>query len=124
MERSFSFEAITFCLSAKDVCSLFRLEERRKCFVWFIFASNQCSSWLVDIVEAAILSRSKEDFAKSYCEGDKVTMVHGGGNKAGIFLEVSVFTEGGRKGIIWCLDGRYERGWQRFEGELRQLVVG
>jgi hypothetical protein len=57
--------------------------------------------WLLDTVEAEILSESKEDFAKSYHEGDKATMVHGGGNKAGRFLEVSVFAEGGRKGIIW-----------------------
>jgi hypothetical protein len=124
MERSFFFETKTLCLSAKDGCSLFRLEERRKGFVGFIFASNQCSSWLVDTVEAAILSQSKEDFAKSYYEGDKATMVQGGGNKAGRFLEVSVFAEGGRKGIIWLPEGRYGRGWRRFVVELRQLVAG
>jgi hypothetical protein len=51
-------------------------------------------------------------------------MVHGGGNKAGRFLEVSVFAEGGRKGVIWLPEGRYGRGWQRFAGELRNLVAG
>ena len=55
----------------------------------FIFASIQCSSWLVDMEEEAIQSPVKEDFAKSYHEGDKATMVHGGGNKAGSFFEVS-----------------------------------
>jgi hypothetical protein len=124
MERSFTFEAKTFCLSAKDGYPLFRLEERRKGFVGYIFASSQCSSWLVDTVEAAILSQAKEEFAKSFREGDKVTMVHGGGNKAGRFLEVSVFAEGGRKGVIWLPEGRYGRGWQRFAGELRNLVAG
>jgi hypothetical protein len=124
MERSFTFEAKTFCLSAKDGYPLFRLEERIKCFVGYIFASNQCSSWLVDTVEAAILSQAKEEFAKSFREGDKVTMVHGGGNKAGRFLEVSVFAEGGRKGVIWLPEGRYGRGWQCFAGELQNLVAG
>ena len=54
-------------------------------------------------MEAAIHAQVKEVIAKSYREGDKVTMVHGGGNKAGRFLEVSVFAEGGRKGVIWLL---------------------
>ena len=69
--------------------SNFRLEERRKNFVGYIYASTQCSFWLV---EAACLV--KEDVAKSYHEGDKVLMVHGGVNKAGRFLEVSVYAEG------------------------------
>jgi hypothetical protein len=123
MERSFTFEAKTFRLSAKDGYPLFRLE-RRKGFVGYIFTSNQCSSWLVDTVEAAILSQVKEEFAKSFREGDKVTMVHRGGNKAGRFLEVSVFAEGGCKGVIWFPEGRYGRGWRRFAGELRNLVAG
>jgi hypothetical protein len=111
MERSFNFEAKTFCLSAKDGYPLFRLEERRKGFSGYIFVSHHCASWLIDTVEAAVLSQAKEETAKSYREGDKVTMVHGGGNKAGIFLEVSVYAEGGRKGVIWLPEGRFGRGW-------------
>ena len=65
----------------------------------------------------------KEEIAKSYCEGDKVTMVHGGGNKPGRFLEESVFVEGGCKGVIWLLEGRFGRGWGRFVGELRYLLA-
>jgi hypothetical protein len=61
----------------------------------------------------------KEEFAKSYREGDKAKMVHGGGNEAGRFLEVSVLTEGGRKGVISLPEGRFGRGWRRFAGELR-----
>jgi hypothetical protein len=124
MERSFTFEAKTFCLSAKDGYPLLRLEERRKGFSRYIFVSNQCASWLIEKVEAAVLSQAKEEIAKSFREGDKVTMVHGGGNKAGIFLEVSVYAEGGQKGVIWLPEGRFGRGWRRFAGELRQLVVG
>ena len=119
MEQSFLYEAKTFCLSAKVGCPNLCLEERRKGFVGFIFVSIQCSLWLVDMVEEAIQSSVKEDFTKSYREGDKATMVHGGGNKAGRFLEVSVLAEGGCKGVIWLPEGRYGKGWRRFAGELR-----
>ena len=54
MERNFSFEAKTFYFSAKDGCSNLRLKEQRKGFVGYIFASMQCSLWLVDTVEVAI----------------------------------------------------------------------
>jgi hypothetical protein len=121
MEHRFSIEAKSFCFSAKEGSPDLLLEERRKDFVGYIFASIQCSSWLVEMVEAA--SKVKDDIAKSYCEGDKVLMVHGGVNKAGIFLEVSAYAEGGHKGVLWLLKGRYGRGWLRFVGELRLLLA-
>ena len=93
MERWFSIEAKSFCFSSKEGFFDFCLEERRKYFVGYIFASTQCSSWLVDTVEAAC--QVKEDVARSYREGEKVLMVHGGANKVGRFLEVSVYAEGG-----------------------------
>jgi hypothetical protein len=55
----------------------------------------------------------KGDIAKSYREGDKALMVHGGVNKAGSFLEVAVYVEGGRKGIIWPPEGHGGRGWRQ-----------
>ena len=61
MECHFSFEAKSFSFSEKDGCPDLRLEERRKGFVGYIFVSNQCSSWLVDIVEVASQSQVKED---------------------------------------------------------------
>jgi hypothetical protein len=109
MERLFSIEAKSFRFSSKEGSSLFRLEERRKKFVGFILVSNQGSSWLIDTVEAA--SQTKEDIAKSFREGDKALMVHGGANKAGRFLEVAVYAEGGRKGVVWLPEGRDGRGW-------------
>jgi hypothetical protein len=42
------------------------------------------------MVEAVIQSQVKEEISKSYRERDKAMMVHGGGNKAGWFLEVSI----------------------------------
>jgi hypothetical protein len=121
MERKFSIEAKLFRFSIKEGSSLFRLEERRKKFIGYIFVSPQSSSWLIDTVEAACLV--KENIAKSFREGDKALMVHGGENKSGRFLEVAVFAEGGRKGGIWLPKGRDGRGWRRFAAELRILLV-
>jgi hypothetical protein len=70
MEQRFSIEAKSFRFSAKDGSSLFRLEERRKKFVEYIFMSPQCSSWLIDTVEATCLV--KENIAKSFCGGQGV----------------------------------------------------
>ena len=39
-------------------------------------------------------------------------------NKAGCFLEVAIFVEGGRKGVIRLLEGHGGWGWQRFVDEL------
>jgi hypothetical protein len=98
MERRFSIEAKSFCFSSKEGFSYLRLEERRKNFVGFIFASSPCAAWLMDMVEA--VTQVKEDITKSYREGDKVLMVHGGSNKAGRYLEVSIYAEGGCKGVL------------------------
>jgi hypothetical protein len=52
-----------------------------------------------------------------------VLMVCGGGNKARRFLEVVVYIEGARKGIIWLPVGHNWRSWCRFAGELRQMLT-
>jgi hypothetical protein len=102
IERRFSIEVESLCFSAKQGSPDLRLEERRKGFVGLIFASIQCS-WLVDMVEVA--SKVKDDTSKSYHEGDKVLMVHKGVNKAGRFLEVFAYAEGGHKGVLWLPEG-------------------
>jgi hypothetical protein len=101
MERRFSIKAKSLCFLSKEGSSLFWLEERRKKFVGYIFMNTQCSSWLIDTVE---------DIAKSIREGDKALMVYGGTNKAGRFLEVAVFAEGGRKGAVRLPDGQDGQG--------------
>jgi hypothetical protein len=121
MGRLFSIEAKSFRFSSKEGSSLFRLEERRKKFVGYILVSTQGSTWLIDTVEAAC--QEKENVAKSFREGDKALMVHGGSNKAGRYLEVSVYAEGGRKGVLWLPEGRFGWGWRRFAGELRLLIA-
>jgi hypothetical protein len=50
-------------------------------------------------------------------------MVREGGNKAGRYLEVVAYAEGGRKGAIWLPEGRESPGWSRIVGELRQLLA-
>ena len=42
----------------------------------------------------------KDDTIKYYREDAKVLMVRGGGNKAGRFMEVAVYVEGGRKRLF------------------------
>ena len=121
MERCFSIEAKSFYFSFKEGFSLFRLEERRKNFCGYIFVSINGSSWLIDTVEEAC--KVKEDIAKSFREGDKTLMVHGGANKAERFLEVAMFAEGGHKGAVWILEGQDGRGWRRFAGELRLMLA-
>ncbi len=54
----------------------------------------------MDTVEEVQKSLGKEDFIKSYREDEKLLMVHGGGNKAGRYLEVAIYAKSGRKGII------------------------
>lgn len=49
-------------------------------------------------------------------------MVHGGGNKAGRFLQVGIYVGGGRKGVIWIPEGRNGSGWRRFANELRLFL--
>jgi hypothetical protein len=125
MEHRFVVEAKTFLFSAK--VSKLRLEERRKGFVGVIMVSKQCASWLAATVEEAIQTPVKVDFVKDFREEGKSLLVSRGGNKAGRFLEVAAFAEGGRKGgrkgIIWIPEARSGRGWRRFVDELRSLLA-
>jgi hypothetical protein len=89
MERRFSVEAKKFFFSVRVDKADFRLEERRKDFVVYVFVGVQCSVWLVDTVEEVLKSPSKEDFVKSYRENEKVLIVRGGGKLSGrSFAEV------------------------------------
>jgi hypothetical protein len=37
-------------------------------------------------------------------------------------VQVGIFVEGGRKGVIWIPEGRNGRGWRRFASELQLLI--
>ena len=49
--------------------------------------------------------------------------VHKGSNKAGCFLEVAIFFEGGQKGVIRLPEGRGGWVWRSFVDELWHLLV-
>ena len=68
-------------------------------------------------------AQRKEDFARTFQDEVRVLKVRMGSNKAGYFLEVAVFVEGGWKGVIRLLKGRGGWGWQIFMDELRILVA-
>jgi hypothetical protein len=123
MERWFSVEAKSFSFSANTGKSVLCLEEKRKGFSGFISLGIQCSDWLADMVEEALESQRKEDFARSFRDEVRLLKVRMGSNKAGCFLEVAVFIEGGRKGVIRLPEGCRGWGWQRFMDELRLLIA-
>jgi hypothetical protein len=76
---------------------------------------------LIATVEEALKASGKY-FVKYFLEDAKALMVRGGGNKAGCFLEVVAYAEGGRKGAIWLPEGREGWGWSRVVGELRKML--
>jgi hypothetical protein len=123
MERRFVVEAKTFSFTARKGNEIIRLEEKRKGFGGFILLGIKGSGWLADAVEEAMEAQMKEDFARKHRDGARVLKVRLGSNKAGCFLEVAVFVEGGRKGVIRIPEGRDGWGWQRFVDELRFLVA-
>jgi predicted Ser/Thr protein kinase len=105
MERCFSEEAKSFLFTANTSKSILRLEDKRKGFSGFLSLGIKLSNWLVDKVEEALESQRKEDFARSFREEARVLKIRMGSNKAGCFLEVAVFVEGGRKGVIKLPEG-------------------
>jgi hypothetical protein len=123
MERRFVVEAKTFSFTARKGNEIIRLEEKRKGFGGFILLGIKGSGWLADAVKEAMEAQMKEDFARKHRDGARVLKVRLGSNKAGCFLEVAVFVEGGRKGVIRIPEGRDGWGWQRFVDELRFLVA-
>jgi hypothetical protein len=100
MDKRFIVEAKTFVFSVLDGESVLRVEEKRKNFSGKVILSFQCSEWLVSTMEGLLGSPVEQDFIKSFREGPKILIARIGGNKAGRFLEVTVFGMGGRKGFI------------------------
>jgi hypothetical protein len=74
-------------------------------------------------VEEAIRDPGNEEFVKSFREESKAIIIRRGGNKAGRFLEVAVYAEGGRRGLVMFPEGRGGRGWSRVSGELSKAQV-
>jgi predicted Ser/Thr protein kinase len=109
MEQRFSVEAKSFFFSTRKGNALVRLEEKRKGFGGFILLGSKYSIWLADAVEEAMGAQRKEEFSRTFRDEVRILKVRMGSNKAGRFLEVAVFVEGGRKGVIRLLEGH--GGW-------------
>jgi hypothetical protein len=77
-----------------------------------------CAVWLVATVEVALRNTRIKDFVKSFWEVQQVLIFRRGENKAGRFLELVVYAEGDRQGLILLLEGCDRRGWARFAGDL------
>ena len=73
-------------------------------------------------MEATLLPPRKEDFTKSFRENGKALMVHKGCNRAGRFLEATIFAEGGQRRGIWFPEGREGWCWQHNVGELQKFL--
>jgi hypothetical protein len=123
MEHRFSVEAKSFFFSAKKGSAVLRLEEKMKGHGGFILLGTKCSSWLADVVEEVIEAQRKDGFARSLRDEVQALKVRTGSNKAGCFIEVAVFVEGNRKGVVRLPEGRGGWGWQRFVNELRSLLA-
>jgi hypothetical protein len=96
------------------------VEEKRQGFLNVVSLSLQCSAWLASTMEDVLGFPGESEFVKSFREGAKILIVRRGGNKAGQFLEASVFGLGGRRGFLLILEGRGGCGWRKFFGEIRK----
>jgi hypothetical protein len=123
LESRFFVEAKTFVFSAVERKSELRVEERRKGFSGSVCLGSLSVAWLISKVEEVIRDPGDEEFVKSFREESKAIIIRRGGNKAGRFLEVAVYAEGGRRGLVMFPEGRGGRGWSRVSGELSKAQV-
>jgi hypothetical protein len=123
MESRFFVEAKTFVFSVVDGKSVLWVEERRKGFSGAVCLGSLCIVWLISKMEWVLRNTGVEEFVDSFREGSKAVFVRRGGNKAGRFLEVAVYAEGGRKGMVLFPEGRAGRGWSRVSGELSKALA-
>jgi hypothetical protein len=123
LESRFFVEAKTFVFSAVERKSELRVEERRKGFSGTVCLGSLSVAWLISKVEEVIRDPGDEEFVKSFRDESKAIILRRGGNKAGRFLEVAVYAEGGRRGLVMFPEGRGGRGWSRVSGELSKAQV-
>jgi hypothetical protein len=84
---------------------------------------TRCTAWLLSMVEEVLRNPGIEGFVKSFRERSKVTITWRGKNRSGLFLEVAVYTVGGRKRLILFPEGRDGRGWSHVSGELSKALA-
>jgi hypothetical protein len=97
---------------------------KRKGYSGFISLGIKCSEGLAGVVEEALETQRKEDFARSFRDEVRVVKVRMGSNKAGFFLEAGCLRRGcPGKGVIRLPEGRGGWGWKKFVDELRLLMA-
>jgi hypothetical protein len=116
LESRFFVEAKTFVFSAVERKSKLRVEERRKGFSGTVCLGSLNVAWLISKVEEVIRDPGDEEFVKSFRDESKAIILWRGGNKAGRFLEVAVYAEGGQRGLVMFPEGRGGRDGAGFLG--------
>jgi hypothetical protein len=122
MEKRFTVESKSFAFAVLDGASVLRVVEKRNKVLGEVVLSTQCANWLVSTLEVLLGIPEEQEFVKSFREGSKVLIARRGGNRAGRFLETTIFGLGGRKGFIIIPEGRGGWGWQKFSSELSKAV--
>jgi hypothetical protein len=101
------------------------MEERRKGFLGVVRLGLQCIAWVLVAMKEVLMSQGTKDFVKSFREKVKAKawIVRIGSNKDGRFLELAVYVEGCRQGLILFPKGRGGQGWNRMAKELGKVLV-
>jgi hypothetical protein len=122
MDKKFLVESKSLAFPVLVRAMALRVEEKRKKFLGVVILNYQSSEWLASTLEVLLGLLEEKELVKSFREGSKLLIAQRGGNKAGLFLEVSSFGFGGRKGFIVIPEGRGGWGWIKFSDELRKVV--
>jgi hypothetical protein len=122
MDKVFLVESKAFTFSVLGGALTLRVEEKRKNFLGVVLLNVQSAEWLASTLEVLLGLPTEQVFVKSFREDSKVLIARRGGNKAGRYLEATMFGLGGRKGSIVIPEGRGGWGWLKFSDELRKVV--
>ena len=81
--------------------------------------------WIIDcLVKLCHWDFSKKHFFKRFHEQYKLLEFSGQSNKSGLFLEISEYHNGARRGCLYVPEGRNKGGWAFFEMKLREFFLG
>ena len=76
------------------------------------------------LVELCRWDFSKKHFFKRFHEQYKILEFSSRSNKSGLFLEISEYHNGARRGCLCVPEGRNKGGWAFFELKLREFFLG
>nr|POF09828.1 hypothetical protein CFP56_63632 [Quercus suber] len=76
------------------------------------------------LVELCRWDFSKKHFFKRFHEQYKILEFSSRSNKSGLFLEISEYHNGARRGCLYVPEGRNKGGWAFFELKLHEFFLG